>query len=263
MAAAGPAVSLAIAAILFPLSDFSMQGTAFPGQNLITHLCIGNLILVVFNAIPALPMDGGRILRAALQLLGCSKATIIAARISQILSACLIMGALYYSHAVLTVIGILIFTQASQELMREKTSTAIAGLLVRDIMIDRVNVETLSHGMSVAEALTCIMKSFQDFFPVIHGDTVVGIIGRDEILKAAASGENTNYIAEYMNRDFVSVHPNDFLSDILNKLSFRSGYPVLVFDADGFAGLLLHDAVAELLFLQGFNDKNTNTDSEA
>ena len=250
IAVAGPLVNIFIALALFPFTSLSPYAAGFPGQNMITQLFLGNIILVIFNAIPALPMDGGRMLRSALNLIGVSRATIISARISQILSALIILFALYFSQAILTIIGILVFTQASQELMREKTSRAIAGLRVRDIMIDRVNIETLSHGMSVADAVTCIMKSFQDYFPVIHGNAVVGIVNREDLIRAAGSGGNRNYIAEFMQRDLVTVGPDDLLSDIAVNLSLRTGYPILVHDQEGFAGLLLQDAIAELLFLE-------------
>lgn len=256
-AAAGPAVSLALVLLLLPITLYP----AIPGHVLIVQLAVGNMLLVILNIIPVIPMDGGRMVRAALQLLGFTRASIITARISQILSAVLILLALYYSQILLALMALLMFTLASQEFVQEKTSRAIAGLKVSDIMVDRANIETLSHGMSVAEAVSCIMKSFQDYFPVMHASSVVGLIHREDLLRAAASGENTSYIAEYMLRDYVTARPGDELSGIISKLSFRTGYPILVFDdEEEFVGLLLQDAVAELLFLEGFRDRRVETE---
>lgn len=258
VAIAGPVTNLVIALCLFPLTAFSSALAAFPGQKLITYLFIGNIVLAVFNLLPALPMDGGRMFRAVMMLFNVRRATLISGRISQALSTFVILFGLYYSQVILTIIGVLVFAQASQEIMRDKTSKAIAGLRIRDIMIDRINIETLFHGMSVAEAVACLMKSFQDFFPVMHSSQVVGIVARDELLRAAASGENQNYIAEYMQRDFDRVGPDDLLSETFGRLVPGSGYPVLVFDRDGFAGLVLRDAVSELLFLDGFRDGDSD-----
>ncbi len=254
--AAGPAASMGVVLALLPV----ILSADFPGQIFFVQLAIGNLLLVILNIIPVIPLDGGRMLQASLQLLGLPRASIITARVSQILSAVLILLGLYYSQILLALMALLMFTLASREFMQEKTVRAIAGLKVTDIMVDRANIETLSHGMSVADAVTCIMKSFQDYFPVMHADTVVGLVHREDLLRAAASGENSNYIAEYMVRDFVTAMPGEELRNIISKLSFRTGYPILVFSGEEFAGMLLQDAVAELLFLEGFRDRRVETE---
>ncbi len=86
VAIAGPLVNVVIALLLFPFARGSLDPVIIQnvGVGLVTKLFITNVILVVFNMIPAFPMDGGRVLRAFLAMrMDYAKATNIAATIGQ------------------------------------------------------------------------------------------------------------------------------------------------------------------------------------
>ncbi len=91
IAIAGPAVNVVIAAILLVILGGILPAGSLeldnPGVNLLARLAGANIFLVVFNLIPAFPMDGGRILRAALaHWLGYTQGTRIAATVGQVLA---------------------------------------------------------------------------------------------------------------------------------------------------------------------------------
>jgi Zn-dependent protease len=84
VALAGPLVNVVIAVVLIlflghPASIENLEQVERPGVGMLTKLASVNVILVVFNLIPAFPMDGGRVLRALLQWLFLMHATQIAA----------------------------------------------------------------------------------------------------------------------------------------------------------------------------------------
>ncbi|WP_218279989.1 hypothetical protein [Verrucomicrobium spinosum] len=100
---AGPAVNVAIAGLLFialqvlpaPSLNFNMVDGPFA-----VRLMVWNLIMVLFNMIPAFPMDGGRVLRAALAMfLDYGKATRLAAGIGQAIA---IIGPWWHSLSLKT-----------------------------------------------------------------------------------------------------------------------------------------------------------------
>lgn len=77
IALAGPAVNLAFAAILYPMALLYPSG-------LLRGMLTVNLLLAMFNLLPGFPMDGGRVLRAALALRkGMTEGTRIAARVGR------------------------------------------------------------------------------------------------------------------------------------------------------------------------------------
>lgn len=113
VAAAGPVISLSLAAFLWmAVPECSSMMTLFIRLN---------LFLGIFNLLPALPLDGGRILRSILsKILGYRHATRSMAAIGQVLAVGLVAGGGYltyheYSGANVIVIGILLFWAARRE----------------------------------------------------------------------------------------------------------------------------------------------------
>ncbi len=122
IAIAGPAVNVVIALVLASLYGIkvvlaNMQDSDFLSHPLLHQLILINISLAVFNLFPALPMDGGRILRSLLQLrMSRLRATEVAARVSRYLAGVLIIaGFIYGFHLVL--IGIFVLIAGFQELM--------------------------------------------------------------------------------------------------------------------------------------------------
>lgn len=127
IAVMGPMVNIIIAIAVF-ISLLSLYGIPYFSldnfQNLdfsnwkgfLPLLMISNIMLVVFNMIPAFPMDGGRVLRALLAMgFGRLKATRIASIVGQIICVFLIIVGLYYEAYTLAIIGVFIFLNATQE----------------------------------------------------------------------------------------------------------------------------------------------------
>lgn len=123
VATAGPFLNFALAAIFFfPLRNGLGQDVFFSPsldswKSVLANLYWANLILGVFNMIPAFPMDGGRILRSALALrinyLSATQISVILGKIFAILFA---ISAVYFHHWMLLLIGIFVFISASNEM---------------------------------------------------------------------------------------------------------------------------------------------------
>src|SRR5215218_8467611 len=120
VALAGPAVNVVIAALLFlALGGLPSMGDGTqvqnPGVDLLGRLAWVNISLVVFNLIPAFPMDGGRVLRALLAYrLGYARATEIAASVGQVVAFALGIIGLFYSP-ILVFIAIFVYLGAAAE----------------------------------------------------------------------------------------------------------------------------------------------------
>lgn len=155
VAIAGPIVNMVLAVLLYvylsatnnipDLTD-TEQLQSLQGSGFWFNLFVANVILAVFNLIPAFPMDGGRVLRAVLAFrYDRSRATRIAASIGQFLAILFVFLGLF-SNIWLVFIGIFIYLGAGAEAAHESTRSVLAGHTVRDVL----------------------MKQFPRLHPVIH-----------------------------------------------------------------------------------------------
>ena len=256
IALAGPVVNLGLAVLCGAFAGFNLSASIASVEGMLGHLCIANLALALFNLIPALPMDGGRVLRALLALMGVRQATAIAARLSQVL--CVLMGivAILGNNIILMLISFIVFSYAVQEHMRERTRGAAAGFKVRDVMTDASLLQTFTHGMTVSQALTIALKSLQSTFPVLHGGEIIGVIDRDALLETGALDAEESYVSGHMSREFVSVAPDAEVSSILEKFNQAGVDTLLVVDQGALAGLLLKDKVLEYLLVHEVRKKS-------
>ena len=122
IALAGPATNYALAILLLGLHLLgggtlgNLFAGGFLGGSLLSTLLQVNLIMGVFNLLPALPMDGGRILRALLSLrMPALKATEIATRLARMLAAGMVVYGLVRGGLMLAIIGGFIWFTARNE----------------------------------------------------------------------------------------------------------------------------------------------------
>lgn len=210
----------------------------------------GNLLLALFNLLPAFPMDGGRALRA---LLGYVKpveeATRIAAWMGRMLAISMGLYGLVGQNFLLVFFAFFIYLGAAQEGAAALGRTLTHGIPVRAAMITEFH--TLGHGDTIRDAANLLLSTSQQDFPVTHGDQVVGMLGRNLLLKALAAEGPDAYVAGVMERDFLQLEPGADLSAVL-PLMAQAGRCALVMDGQRLAGLLTTDNLSEFLLLRRF-----------
>jgi len=182
IAAAGPLVSLALGAAFLLVAGLLPLPEAVDG--VAAWLGYTNLVLLVFNLIPALPLDGGRMLRAALWLVrgDFSRATIAAAAIGRAIAYLLIgtgLALLVFSGALggawLAFIGWFLLQAAGAEARHLATREALGGLRVRDLMV-RAPV-TVPVDFSVGRFMDDVASSERyTTYPVVDDGRPVGLL---------------------------------------------------------------------------------------
>ena len=179
VAVAGPLVNVLIAGFLILLAGGipDLAGIDdMPGSvgELNQHIIRANIGLVLFNMIPAFPMDGGRVLRSVLAaILPYLTATTIAARIGQVAALVFVVKGFDFSP-VLPIIGIFIFWAAGTEMRSVRARVALTGVKVRDLM--RVAPVLLTPDDVLARCSDGCHATGQRDFAVMAGDRVAGIL---------------------------------------------------------------------------------------
>jgi stage IV sporulation protein FB len=197
IAAAGPAASVAVAAVLFVLAAVSgttLWPPAISVGSLLPRLAWVNLLLAGFNLLPAFPLDGGRILRAALGLrMDRNAATHLAAHLGRWLAMAMIAVGFAF-NLWLMVIGVFVFVGGLAEEGAVALHEAVGGVLVRDVMIREPIV--LHVGSPAGEAAHRLAWTAQREFPVCDGaGALVGIVTAAQ-LRSAPSGAPVGHLAE-------------------------------------------------------------------
>ena len=188
IAIAGPLVNVAITLLLVFVAGAHLQSSnaAAIGNtqvSMIDRLAIVNLFLALFNLIPAFPMDGGRVLRAALaSRMGFVRATEVAAQIGQFVAFALgFLGLMY--NPILIFIAIFVYLAASSEAHMVALRAVSRGVPVSHAMMTRF--ATLTPQDHIEEAVQTLLQTSQGEFPVVDGaGKPVGMLDRGALIKA-------------------------------------------------------------------------------
>ncbi|KAA5611932.1 site-2 protease family protein [Rhodovastum atsumiense] len=254
VALAGPAVNLVIAVVLFlvlggTLPEQSLQMHA-QDAGLLARLAVANLFLVLFNLVPAFPMDGGRVLRALLAWrLGYGRATQIAASIGQGLAFALgVLG--LFGNPILLFIGLFVWLGAASEAHAVQIREASRGIIAADAAVTQF--ESLSPMSRVEDAVQCLIRTTQHEFPVVDGGgRLRGVLTRDAMIRALREGGPDTPVIEVMVRDIPMVNHRTSLADALRLLQERQLPAVGVEDGGGrLVGLITPENVGEMMMVQ-------------
>jgi Zn-dependent protease/CBS domain-containing protein len=261
IAVAGPAVNVAIAAVLIVIGaltgttvveDPTAVSTAMGRANwaaLLPYLTVANIGLVLFNAIPAFPLDGGRVLRALLALrLDYARATAIAVAIGQGLALLLGLVGFLGGNYFLIVIAIFIWFGASQEGEQVALRRMLGGATVGQAMIQRPQV--LAAAEPIGRAVELTLSTAQADFPVVDaGGRVVGLLTLDDLLRGLRDQPEAT-VGEAMRRQFPVARPEESVAVAQGQLSEGRVRALPVVQSDGqLAGLLTAADIGEALRL--------------
>lgn len=254
VAIAGPAVNVVIAVVLFAVFGASINVPTDPTTNVLqldflTRLALINVMLVVFNMIPAFPMDGGRVLRAALAFqFKRAVATRIAAKIGQAVAFALGFIGLF-GNPLLVFIALFIFLAASHEAYAVELEEATKGAQMRDATI--TTFSKLDVGASVGKAVEVLLSTEQREFPVVDGmDRLRGVLMRDGIIRALASSGPETPVLDVMERDVATLNARAPLADAATALQ-TSGKSVvgIIDDDERIIGIVTLENLAEYMMV--------------
>jgi Zn-dependent protease/CBS domain-containing protein len=255
IAIAGPLVNVVIAGVLIALGgriDFTgtiTTGGAIP--DFLTRLATVNIFLVLFNLIPAFPMDGGRVLRALLTFaMGRQRATAVAARIGQGLAFVFGFLGLMGGNAILVFVAIFVFIAAGAE-----AGEASLREIARRIPVDRAMVrvfETLAPSATVDDAADALIRTTQHEFPVVDGaGKLRGFLERDVMIRALKATGPQTPVLDVMRRDVPVVRSSQPLDLAIRLMQENQVGEVGVVDSEGrLIGYVSRENLAEFMMIE-------------
>lgn len=225
--------------------------------NIVSRLALANLVLALFNLLPAFPMDGGRVLRSLLaERRSYEDATRITARIGTLIAALLALLGLLQGNFLMLFIALFVYVGAMQESMAATAQALMQGAQVRDAMV--TDFRTLSHGDTIRDAAELLLATSQQDFPVLAGPRVTGLLSRNHLLRALAAEGPDGYVASAMDREFPRLTPDIDLAEAAASLG--SGVNcALVFEDERLVGMLTAENLSEYLVLKKLREARSGS----
>ena len=250
IAAAGPAVNVIIAGCLF-LTGGSFVYPPTAGSSLNDVLLTINVVLLLFNLLPAFPMDGGRVLRALLATrLSYARATQIAASIGQ--GCAFVFGflGLMGGNYMLIFIALFVYIGASQEAALAQMRDVSRRFPVSSAMVREFR--SLPESATLQEAVDALLATSQHDFPVLdESGNVAGILTRHDLIGALRKNDPTIRVGDVMRRDIPTVTTGTRFEEAFRIMQECNCPAVPVLDSmKRLVGLLTPENVSELMMVQ-------------
>jgi Zn-dependent protease/CBS domain-containing protein len=254
MAAAGPLASLALAGLFHVFSTLPFVGPS--GAAVGKYLALINLVLALFNLVPAFPMDGGRLLRGALWgSVGKARATEIASVAGTFFAFLLIFGGVFsllrgqsVGGVWYILIGWFIKDASAASYQEVRLDQALRGLTVRDAMVEAV--ATIPSSESVAEAAReHFMRTGYGAYPVTRGETVVGLLSLKDVMRLSGEEREATSVQGAMRplTEDIVTDPDAPLPAALARMAQAGVARLVVMRDRQLVGLLTMTGVVRLL----------------
>jgi Zn-dependent protease/CBS domain-containing protein len=253
MAIVGPFINLAIAGILY-LFVGRWTGVGEPNlypdsvKTFFAGLIGINVMLAVFNMIPAFPMDGGRVLRGILAIkMDYVRATSAAVFVGQALAMLFIFFGLFYNWW-LALIGLFLYIGAGSEKQQVLLKSVLRQVPVSEAMT--TDFLTMRPDEPVRHAIEHFHHGRQDDFPVIGEAGVEGILTRDRILASIHEKGLDVPVSEIMDKTIASVDPKTPLDEVYKELLSSKKTAMIVAEAGRIKGMVCLDGISRYFMIK-------------
>lgn len=253
VALAGPAVNVLLAILLFAVLAMqkqlaSVNELATTGNHFLSNLMWINVVLAVFNLLPAFPMDGGRVLRALLAMrLNYVRATNIAANIGQAMAFVFGIAGLF-GRPLLILIALFVWMGATQEAGMTRMRSNLANIPVSRVMI--TDFRTLTPDEPLSHAVEHLLAAYQQDFPVVSDGKMVGLLTRNALVNGLAQLGPNAAVSQVMVREFPSAQPGEPAESAYLKLQQSRAHAIAVLRDGGLLGILTSEHIGEFLMVR-------------
>ncbi len=263
IAIAGPLVNVVIAIVLLPLAlliNSNGAGDLLGGQamvnnirepgidNLVTFLVAMNVMLVIFNLLPAFPMDGGRVLRAFLAMaMPYRSATRTAVLVGRLMAVGFAMFGIFSGNIGLLLVAFFVYVGGSAELEAVTSRAVLRNVRASSALTP--DAVRLYASERIARGMELVMTTYQTDFPVLDlGGRFVGVLTRQRLVNALRDlGADARVVEVMLPADRIPVvAPTVDLAHVWEVMAQSGGHVVAVYEGPDFLGIITNEDIAEV-----------------
>lgn len=247
ISAAGPAFSLGIGILAYAIyiSFYQVNEVTWTFGNAflmsVSIIAYYNILLGIFNLIPAFPMDGGRIFRAMLAMnMPYIDATRIAVAVGK--SFAIIMGilGLFTFNLFLLLIAFFLYYGAAGEEDAAVISVTLEGILVKDVMSGLPDVIYVPPDLTLDQLVDVMFKTKHMGYPVQqnHSSPVLGVITFSDLRRIPESERDTTRVKDVMTGDVIAIEPDADAFDAFKLIMSNNVGRLIVIDQGKIVGIV-------------------------
>lgn len=214
------------------------------------NLAILNIVLVVFNMIPAFPMDGGRVFRALLSMkTGRPKATRIASMVGQVIAGLIIFYGIWINAFMTVILGLFVIYGARSENAMVQLEDLLSRYTTRDLV--RTQYTRLHSNDWMMTAIELFRHGLERHFLVFDMDeNLIGVLEEESILYAIKKPDVMTEVINYAHRP-QTVRITDSLTEVHRRIRYEGHGIVAVLNEEGnLAGVVDEAALANFIRLE-------------
>jgi Zn-dependent protease len=249
IAIAGPAINVAIAFAMLPLivllglvrgfdsaGDYLADLDRIAPGGLLVYLFLTNIMIVLFNLLPAFPMDGGRLVRAGLSvLIGREQATRIAVGLGAVSAVAIAGVGLWWHDFALPLIAVFIVVAAYGESRIVRLEESMRRLRVGQFAVwDR-------GGVAAGDPLGFALGGGPRDVAVTEHGRVVGMVWRNDLIQLLGGGLGNRTVADVMDSDVVTADVDDTVYDVQQLMQQTHRWAVPVTEDGQYRGIFTAD----------------------
>jgi Zn-dependent protease len=248
---AGPVVNVAIAFALLPIIVLMgiFNGSSSVGDyihyldeaslgGLIVYLFFANVTLFLFNLLPAFPMDGGRLIRAALaSVMSRERSTAIAVGLGVAAAIAMFIAGVWLRDFALPLVAIFILVAAYGENKAVRMESSLRRLRVGQFALWD------SGGIPPTSSLASALRGGPRDLVVTDDGRVIGMLWRNDVLRELNGGAGHRTVAEFVDRDFTVVHVDDSVFDVQQLMQQKNRWAVPVIENGLYRGIFTVDRI--------------------
>jgi Zn-dependent protease/CBS domain-containing protein len=242
IAIAGPIVSIGVGVVCYvaivatsglPQDALGIAGGVSAVRFVVGYLAVLNVVLAVFNMLPAFPMDGGRVLRALLaRNMPHAVATQRAASIGKVFAFMLAVVGLF-SNWFLIFLALFIYIAASGEAQQTTLAAAFEDVTVADVMTPRSELDVVAEETTVAELMDRMFRERHTGYPVMRGDSLVGMVTLSDAREVKEVERDAYRVEDVMEADVVTVTPETDAMEAIQTMQRNDVGRLPVMDESG------------------------------
>ncbi|MGM0530801.1 MAG: site-2 protease family protein [Bacteroidota bacterium] len=252
---AGPLLNLVIALLLWILLSITGRLDLDPANfqvinksNFLVILMFANLMLAVFNLIPAFPMDGGRVFRSLLAMkLPRDQATLVAMNIGKVFAFFIAIWGLY-TNPFLIFIAIFIYIGAQREYELVRYTSILSGYTVEQVLMHEYT--PLHPHDTLKRAVEILLDGPEQRFIVTYEDRVVGVLARNDIIQGLMSYGEDAKVEKVMNTDVTVFQSGTSLEKAYEKMKNQQITMAPVIENEKVKGLIDMDNINEFIMVR-------------